>query len=556
MKLSTIFSKAGFALLSCLIISSILSGCNKNKDNKKTSSSDSSVFSSQNFSGLTLDSEAVTSFVKKNSIAPNLSNEVVEFYTKRNNQLGWFNQNGMTCAGPNFYNRLQHYTRDFADNSLKNVRLDTLMKEFVINEKQFLTNTKKVEQLDLLLTVTFFKYAQKVYGGTTKKASDLEWFIPRKKKNYQILIDSLVSSTLCEKIQEPVNQYYIKLREQLKLYRVIQRKGGFPTIITRKKLLSVGNSDSCLLKVKQYLFLTTDLKINDNSIVFTDTLARAVLNFQRRMGLSENGKLNKETLSEINKPIEFRIQQMMINMERLRWIPVEMEKDYLLINIPEYRLHIFENGKQLWTTNVVVGDEVKQTSIFKGDLSQIILNPYWGIPVSIVQNEILPHIKRNSNYLAKNGIQVFSGEKMVNPSKIKWGSYKENVPFNFRQKPGKNNALGRMKFMFPNNYHIYLHDTPSKRLFDETNRAFSHGCIRVENPKKLANYLLRNNPKWNPAKVDKTLLTDKQIGINIKPTIPVYITYFTAWVDVNGQLNFRNDLYDLDKKLSKEVFGD
>ena len=120
----------------------------------------------------------------------------------------------------------------------------------------------------------------------------------------------------------------------------------------------------------------------------------------------------------------------------------------------------------------------------------------------------------------------------------------------------KNNALGKMKFMFPNNYHIYLHDTPSKRLFNETNRAFSHGCIRVENPKKLANYLLRNDPKWNPAKVDDVLLTDKQIGINIKPTIPVYITYFTAWVDVNGQLNFRNDLYDLDKKLSKEVFGD
>ncbi|MBC7410292.1 MAG: L,D-transpeptidase family protein [Arcicella sp.] len=557
MRFPTIFSKAsGFALLGCLIIFSILLGCNKKKGNKKKFSPDSSIYSSQNFSGLTLDSEAVTSFVKENSITTNLSNEVVEFYTKRNNQLGWFNQSGMTCAAPNFYNQLQNYTRDFADNSLKNAYLDTLMREFNTDEKRFLTDIKKIQQLDLLLTATFFKYAQKVYGGTTKKASDLEWFIPRKKKNYQILIDSLVSSALCEKLQEPVNQYYIRLREQLKLYRIIQRKGGFPTIITAKKSLSVGNNDSCLLNAKKYLYLTNDLKINDNSIIYTDTLANAVINFQRRMGLSENGKLNKETLNEINKPIEFRIQQMMINMERLRWIPVEMEKDYLLINIPEYRLHVFENGKQLWTTNVVVGDEVKQTSIFKGDLSQIILNPYWGIPVSIVQNEILPHIKRNANYLANNDIEVFSGEKEINPSTVNWGSYEGNVPFNFRQKPGKNNALGKMKFMFPNNYHIYLHDTPSKRLFNETNRAFSHGCIRVENPKKLANYLLRNDPKWNPAKVDDVLLTDKQIGINIKPTIPVYITYFTAWVDVNGQLNFRNDLYDLDKKLSKEVFGD
>ena len=556
MNLSAIFSKAGFTLLGCLIIFSILSGCNKNKSNKKTFSPDSSVYSSQNYTALTLDSEAVTTFVKENLMATNISNEVVEFYTKRNNQLGWFNQNGMTCAAPNFYSQLQNYTRDFADNSLKNVHLDTLMKEFRIDETQFLKDSKKIGQLDLLLTVTFFKYAQKVYGGTTKKASDLEWFIPRKKKNYQILIDSLVSSALCEKLQEPLNQYYVKLREQLKLYRIIQRKGGFPTIITSKKSLSVGNNDSCLLKAKQYLLLTTDLKKNDNSIVFTDTLASAILNFQRRMGLFENGKLNKETINEINKPIEFRIKQMMINMERLRWIPVEMEKDYLLINIPEYRLHIFENGKQQWTTNVVVGDEAKQTSIFKGDLSQIILNPYWGIPVSIVQNEILPHIKRNANYLTRNDIEVFSGENVINPSTINWNSYEGNVPFNFRQKPGKNNALGKMKFMFPNNYHIYLHDTPSKRLFDETNRAFSHGCIRVENPKKLANYLLRNDKKWNPAKVDEVLLTDKQIGINIKPTIPVYITYFTAWVDTNGQLNFRNDLYDLDEKLSKEVFGD
>ena len=556
MNLSAIFSKAGFTLLGCLIIFSILSGCNKNKSNKKTFSPDSSVYSSQNYTALTLDSEAVTTFVKENLMATNISNEVVEFYTKRNNQLGWFNQNGMTCAAPNFYSQLQNYTRDFADNSLKNVHLDTLMKEFRIDETQFLKDSKKIGQLDLLLTVTFFKYAQKVYGGTTKKASDLEWFIPRKKKNYQILIDSLVSSALGEKLQEPVNQYYIQLREQLKLYRIIQRKGGFPTIITHKKSLSVGKNDSCLLKAKQYLYLTNDLKINDNSIIFTDTLASAILNFQRRMGLFENGKLNKETINEINKPVEFRIQQMMINMERLRWIPVEMEKDYLLINIPEYRLHIFENGKQQWTTNVVVGDEAKQTSIFKGDLSQIILNPYWGIPVSIVQNEILPHIKRNANYLTRNDIEVFSGENVINPSTINWNSYEGNVPFNFRQKPGKNNALGKMKFMFPNNYHIYLHDTPSKRLFDETNRAFSHGCIRVENPKKLANYLLRNDKKWNPAKVDEVLLTDKQIGINIKPTIPVYITYFTAWVDTNGQLNFRNDLYDLDEKLSKEVFGD
>jgi L,D-transpeptidase YcbB len=232
-----------------------------------------------------------------------------------------------------------------------------------------------------------------------------------------------------------------------------------------------------------------------------------------------------------------------------------MEKEYLLINIPEFKLHIYENDKEVWETNVVVGQAARRTSIFKGNMSQIILNPYWGVPNSIGNTEILAHLKKNPNYLAQNNIEVFSGDKEVNAKDINWKKYTNNVPYNFRQKPGEDNALGKMKFMFPNNYHIYLHDTPSKHLFESTNRAFSHGCIRVENPLKLANYLLRNNPEWNPQKVNETLQTDKQMGIRLNPTVPVYIAYFTAWVDVNGQMNFRKDLYHLDEQLSKEVFG-
>ena len=535
MKFQSLLRIPMMLIVCSLIHLSVLSSC-KNKNKNKPFLSDSTIYSNQNYTELTLDSQAVTSFLKTNPISNNVSSEVVEFYTNRNSQLGWFNQGGMTCAAPNFYSQLQSYTRDFADKSLNNAVLDTLMKEFENNEKQFLGDRNKVQRLDLLLTTTFFKFAEKVYGGTSKKASDLEWFIPRKKKNYQVVIDSLVSSELCEKIQEPVNQYYIRLREQLKAYRIIQKNGGFPLIITDKKLLAINDNDSCLLNAKKYLVLSNDLKINDNSIVFTDSLQNAVKNFQRRMGLSESGKVNLQTLTEINKPVEVRIKQMMVNMERLRWVPVEMEKNYLLINIPEFKLHIFENEKPIWNTNVVVGKEMKRTSIFKGNMSQIILNPYWGIPTSIVKHEILSHIERNPDYLANNNIEVIDG--------------------NYRQKPGKNNALGKMKFMFPNNYHIYLHDTPSKGLFGETKRAFSHGCIRVENPKKLANYLLRDNDNWNPEKVDKILLTDVQTGIRINPTVPVYIAYFTAWVDINGQLNFRNDLYNLDKKLSQEVFGE
>lgn len=552
---STFFSSTkSIIFLCCFIIISLVWNCKK-KDKKKGFSSDSSVYSSQNYTSLTLDSQTVVAFLKLNPISNSVSKEVVEFYTKRSNQLGWFNQGGMTCAAPNFHNQLQNYSRDFADISLNNKELDSLMYNYEADEKEFMSKINQVERLDLLLTVTFFKYAQKVYGGTTKSAFDHEWFIPRKKKDYQMVLDSLVSSALCEKLQEPLNQQYILLKDKLRQYRIIQKKGGFPAVVTNNKLLVVGQSDSSLLNVKQHLFLSGDLQINDKTIVFTDSLKTAVQLFQRRLGLVESGKIEKQTLVELNKTIDFRIKQIMINMERLRWIPEKMESNYLLINIPEFRLHIFENDKQVWETNVVVGKTVTKTSIFKGSLSQIILNPYWGVPTSIVKKEILPKLKRNPNYLENNNMEAFSGKNVIDPNSINWNKYENSVPFDFRQKPGKDNALGKMKFMFPNNYHIYLHDTPAKGLFGDNKRAFSHGCIRVENPKKLAIYLLKNQPIWNEQKIDEVLETDTQTGIKVNPFMPVYIAYFTAWVDANGQLNFRNDLYNLDSKLSKEVFG-
>jgi L,D-transpeptidase YcbB len=554
MKITSFLSTKGIILLCCIILISIVSGCKK-KDKKKGFSSDSSVYSSQNYTSLTLDSQTVVAFLKLNPISNSVSKEVVEFYTKRSNQLGWFNQGGMTCAAPNFHNQLQNYSRDFADISLNNKELDSLMYNYEADEKEFMSKINQVERLDLLLTVTFFKYAQKVYGGTTKSAFDHEWFIPRKKKDYQMVLDSLVSSALCEKLQEPLNQQYIRLKDKLRQYRILQKKGGFPAVVTNKKLFVVGQSDSSLLNVKQHLFLSGDLQINDKTIVFTDSLKTAVQLFQRRLGLVESGKIEKQTLVELNKTIDFRIKQIMINMERLRWIPEKMESNYLLINIPEFRLHIFENEKQVWQTNVVVGKTVTKTSIFKGSLSQIILNPYWGVPTSIVKKEILPKLKRNPNYLENNNMEAFSGKNVIDPNSINWNKYENSVPFDFRQKPGKDNALGKMKFMFPNNYHIYLHDTPAKGLFGDNKRAFSHGCIRVENPKKLAIYLLKNQTVWNEQKIDEVLETDTQTGIKVNPFMPVYIAYFTAWVDANGQLNFRNDLYNLDSKLSKEVFG-
>ena len=478
-----------------------------------------------------LDSNALVTFFRENKVSDSAIKEVTLFYDERNFQYAWINSTGLTQAANNFYEQLQNYKDDFQDSRFLSVQLDSLIENIQDNEKQFLREKKNVEKLELLLTTTFFKYAKKVYGGITQESRNFRWYIPRNKKDYQALLDSLVSKN--ENLEEPVNRYYITLKEKLKQYRNIEKNGGFSTKIILKETLSFNDFDSCISEVKLHLFTTGDLKKNDKTNLFTDSLQKAVIHYQQRFGLKETGKLDAPTIAEINKPIAFRIKQIMINMERLRWVPTEVENDYLLVNIPEYKLHIFENNKLAWETNVVVGKAITQTTIFKGDISQIVLNPYWNVPNSIYKKEIRGRI--NKNYLARNNMEIING--------------------GVRQKPGANNSLGRVKFLFPNNFNIYLHDTPSKSLFGENKRGFSHGCIRVQNPFKLALYLLRKDKNWNNIKIDSILETNKEYPINLLPKIPVYIVYFTAWVNSEGELNFRNDIYNLDEKLSKEIFG-
>lgn len=519
-------------LLTFFSLTSIL-GC-ENKQQEETN--ESAIYSSENYSDLQIDTTNLQAFFKENPASDSVQLEVIQFYSRREFHNAWLSSDGLSLAAINFHEQLQSDSKIFSDKSWNSNVLDSLFFLANTREKRFLKNVENVEILDILLTVAFFKYVEKVYTGATVSTRNLDWFIPRKKKSYLTLLDSLVSNNSNIKIQEPVNEYYTRLKEKLKLYRAIQQKGGFPQLSADKKILKLGDSSSFILPIKKHLALTSDIRNNDSTTIFTIDLENALCNFQHRMGLVENGKMDSPTLQELNQTVDFRIKQIMVNLERLRWVPVEMEKDYLLVNIPEFRLHVFENRKQIWQTNVVVGKAARRTSIFRGNISTLVLNPYWGIPPRIVREEIIPKSRSNPNYLAKNSIEVIDG--------------------NYRQSPGSNNALGKIKFLFPNNYSIYLHDTPAKSLFKENARAFSHGCIRVENPQKLAFYLLRNNVDWPESRFKKVLSTNVNTNVKISPIVPVYIAYFTAWVDNAGQMNFRHDLYDLDNKLSKEAFGE
>ncbi len=223
----------------------------------------------------------------------------------------------------------------------------------------------------------------------------------------------------------------------------------------------------------------------------------------------------------------------------MRWMPEQLEGRRIVVNIPEFKLHFYEGTEEVFNMNVVVGMVGHNTVVFNDELKYVVFSPYWNIPESIVRNEIQPSIKRNGNYLERNNMEQ-TGDR-------------NGLPV-IRQKPGGSNALGLVKFIFPNNYNIYLHDTPSKGLFNRAQRAFSHGCIRVAKPQKLAEYLLKDKPEWTTESITEAMHSSEEKWVPLTQTVPVFISYFTAWVDNNGLLNFRNDIYGHDKKVGERLF--
>jgi len=231
-----------------------------------------------------------------------------------------------------------------------------------------------------------------------------------------------------------------------------------------------------------------------------------------------------------------RIKQIIVNMERCRWVPPSFarSKEFIMVNIASFRLTFVRNGKIVFESPVVVGKNVTKTVIFSGLLSYIVFSPYWNLPQSIINKEVKPGMAKNKNYLESHNMEWNNGQ--------------------VRQKPGKNNSLGLVKFIFPNSNDIYMHDTPAKSLFARESRAFSHGCIRVGKPRDLAIVILGDDPNWSPAKIDAAMHAGKESTCNLKNKIPVYIGYFTAWVNQEGVINFYNDIYQMDDRLSHLLY--
>ena len=523
------------------IILLMLNSCQGQQPKITVAVRDTTITPVTSFSKLFFDSARLETFIKEQKADDSSASQQRNFYKRRNYQFAWFTEDGIAEHTRSFWNLHNNYINDFGDTVLKFKKLHQHI-DLLLNEDTAMNiAAERILQTELELTMHFFEYSNKAYSGKSNP-NELQWHIPRKKINAELLLDSLIARD-GKNLQEwePVNIDYQLLKKEMVRYHEIDKAGGWKEIsLVKSKKYKPGDSSLVIKQVKQRLQISGDDKTVDTTIYYTNGLIAVIKRTQKSFGFKEDGIITAVLIKELNISVEERIKKILINLERLRWVPQQPEGDLIIVNIPEFRLHVFKDTKKLFSINIVVGKAANNTVIFTGQLKHVVFSPYWNVPPSIVRTEILPAIKRNPNYLAKMNME-------------RTGS-SGGLPV-IRQKPGGANALGKVKFIFPNSYNIYFHDTPSKSLFNRDIRAFSHGCIRLAEPVKLATYLLRNQPEWTTEKINVAMSSSIEKWVPLKKSLPVFITYFTAWVDSEGLLNFRDDVYGHDKNLAKHLFN-
>lgn len=512
------------------------------KEEKNISARDKSINASNSYSDLFLDTTSLENFIKQNKIPDSIARRLESFYNTRNYQFAWFSKDGLTEQARGFWNLHDYVTTYEDDSTLKDKKLQKKMDRLIAEDDLSVSASKDFINTELTLTQHFIMYMLNNYEKGYVKRKEMERFIPRKKEDPIALADSLLNKKhKDDKYFEDVNESYKALKDQLGKYLSIARKGGWPQVnIVGKKSLKKGISSPDIVTIKKRLAITGDMPLNDTSQIFTDTLAIAVKNFQARHGFRETGMVSDSLVKEMNVPVTQRIEQLLMNMDRMRWLANNPSGNLIIVNIPEFVLHVYEGKQKAFDIDVVVGKEGHNTMMFNGDLNQVVFSPYWNVPPSIVAKEILPAMEKNPNYIAKENMEITGND--------------DGLPV-VRQKPGAGNALGKVKFLFPNSFNIYFHDTPAKSLFEKDKRAYSHGCIRLKEPEKFANYVLRNQPEWTPEKISEAMNSGTEKYVKVKDPIPVVITYYTAWVDENGRLNFREDIYGHDGRLAGKMFN-
>lgn len=510
-----------------------------------------------------VDSIYITNFMQSE---PAFKDELVfakNFYRERGFKLGWFKNHEVVPQAKKMLQVVSKANEEGLDP--KDYQIINFEEKFKALEeaKKDSNKVKELEkEIDLGLSATYFNWASDYYRGLVipKKNPEMEWDIKRNK----IKLHKALMTILGERESKypyadfsPLHPQYTNLKKALARYREVQAKGGWPNIPAGSKI-KVGESSPVvpLLRKRLSEFNDSADTTNSNGDIFDATLSSALKKFQEYNNLKPDGGLGPATIAKLNVPVQTQIKQIIINMERWRWIPKSFEQDYIIVNIPEYKLRVFEKARQVLDMKVIVGKTMHETPIFSDKMEYVVLSPYWNIPPNILKNEIAPKAMSDPGFLGRMDMEVVTAKGApVDPSSVDWSMAGEaGFKYIVRRRPGPKNDLGDVKFIFPNEDNIYLHDTPNDELFSQTKRGFSHGCVRVERPLDLAAYLLKN-AGYDRSRIMQQINTRKEKFVPLKQKLPVYLVYFTAAADEKGRVSFYDDIYQHDQKLSSMYFS-
>ncbi|MFA6742310.1 MAG: L,D-transpeptidase family protein, partial [Arcobacteraceae bacterium] len=522
----------------------------------------------------------------------------------------WINEKGVKDIGLSLLDKIKndpvlkpHVTQLF--------RLDEVINTINSLDKSNPKYLENLVRMDFMLTELFDRYVTYLTKGSIKwttfeeKLTELEketeikasWNKYSLNKDSKLLLKKVIERNDLSSVLDEIDFNYPQVKELISAIGELEKvsaKGGY-TKIPESKSLRVGDISETLPYLRKRLFESNDLTVqcennieaqnlithsintNENTLneinpeieqvsnncenIFDEDLKNAVISFQKKHGLSSDGVVGGQTQRFLNISADKKISIIRLNLERMRWLPRDLGEKYLVINVPEYKLRLYENNHIVLNMAVIVGDKKFPTPIFSDKISYVVLNPSWNIPDSIAKNEIIPKLLKDPNYLADKGIDIYAGwngtPEKVDSKNIIDGAILEDEEylrnFRFSQTSNHDNPLGKMKFMFPNKYSVYIHDTPAKSLFENARRAYSHGCIRLSKPEELLSIIANEDKNLDILKANEILTTKvSEKSISLDKKIPIHIIYLTSWVDENGVLQFRDDIYNFDK-IQKEL---
>ena len=410
-------------------------------------------------------------------------------------------------------------------------------------------------RLDALLTYVYMKYASDLADGVADLAhADPGWQIrPEKFDPLAQLEKALAEDHVEQSLNSltPDAPHYRALREALAEYRKRAAAGPWPVLPASLKL-KPGQRGPQVAALADRLAASGDYTpaSNGQQLTYGTDLQEAVKHFQLRNGLEPDAVVGASVIAQLNVPIEQRIRQIELNLERWRWLPRDLGERHILVNIPAYHLEVWDKGTVPVQMRVVVGRKDTPTPIFNDTMTYLVFSPYWNVPPEIAKNETLPAILRDPAFLDRNNMEIIDARgNVVDPEAV---DLEEPELYRFRQRPGADNSLGFVKFMFPNQFNVYLHDTPADSLFERATRSFSHGCVRVEKPLELAQYLLKESPEWSGAAIEEAMHAAEEKHVKLGAPIPVYLGYWTAIATKDG-VQFRSDVYGIDARQTARL---